>query len=290
MEMSLGHGSGSFSRRLGNHLFERDIATREIAHGLHQVNRHAVALPLRDGSGRFPEVRGERGRTPFFCFEPGYEVHASSLDQPKPTGQGVSKPEVFSIRYMTNARRKRFLSYFNDGPLKGSREALIRRTGLTKGRISQLFDEGQPFGERAASSLAEKLGLPPDFFERDMGATPIQALHPAASADQALTLTADEHRLLKDMRDLLPEELERLQEEIHGKAEQMRRHAALVLERAGVTARAPDERVAHIKPAPEWKGEERRTHAEPVREERRSVYFRYEGGPAASSDKKKREA
>lgn len=35
---------------------------------------------------------------------------------------------------------------------------------FTKGRVSQFFDENQPFGERAAKSIAQRLGLPEDFF------------------------------------------------------------------------------------------------------------------------------
>lgn len=62
-------------------------------------------------------------------------------------------------------RRRRFIAWFSEKPCKGDREKLIALTGYTKGRISQLFDDNQPFGERAASNLAEKLGLPQDYFE-----------------------------------------------------------------------------------------------------------------------------
>jgi SOS-response transcriptional repressor LexA len=62
------------------------------------------------------------------------------------------------------ARRAAFVSWFNGSPCKGDREVLIRKSGLTKGRISQLFDPDQQFGERAAASLADRLGLPADFF------------------------------------------------------------------------------------------------------------------------------
>jgi hypothetical protein len=180
---------------------------------------------------------------------------------------------------MTSGRRQRFLTYFNDGPLKGNREALIRRTGLTKGRISQLFDEKQPFGERAAMALAEKLGLPAAYFERD------QAVHDLADEP---TLSADELQLLQDMRELLPEDRERVAEEVRSRAEQMRKHATLVLERAGVTSVASDARVAkHIQPAPKWNGEERRREPHPVAEDHRRVYFTY-GGDAPPAETKRR--
>lgn len=67
---------------------------------------------------------------------------------------------------MHNPRRERFIAYV-DAHLKGSREALMAKTGLTKGRVSQLFDENQPFGDVAARNLAERLGLPLDYFDRD---------------------------------------------------------------------------------------------------------------------------
>ena len=61
-------------------------------------------------------------------------------------------------------RRSIFVAWFGGPPMNGDREALIRKSGLTKGRISQLFDPEQPFGERAARTLASSLGLPPEFF------------------------------------------------------------------------------------------------------------------------------
>lgn len=81
---------------------------------------------------------------------------------------------MFSIGLMENPRRRRFLDYFN-GPLKGDRELLIRRSRYTKGRISQLFDDEQPFGEGAARNLAVRLGLAPDYFEREHEAGSLDA-------------------------------------------------------------------------------------------------------------------
>lgn len=68
---------------------------------------------------------------------------------------------------LDNERRQRFIDYFNGPPIRGDRAKFMEVTGLTKGRVSQLFDESEPFGARAAQNLAEKLGLPRDAFERD---------------------------------------------------------------------------------------------------------------------------
>lgn len=67
-------------------------------------------------------------------------------------------------------RRQRFVDYFQR-ELKGDRARLMAKTGLTKGRVSQLFKEDQPFGEKAAAALAEKLGLPGDYFDGGMSFT-----------------------------------------------------------------------------------------------------------------------
>lgn len=66
------------------------------------------------------------------------------------------------------ARRRRFVEYFLGPSIEGDRAELIRKSGLTKGRIAQFFDDRQAFGERAARSLAQRLRLPVDYFERDL--------------------------------------------------------------------------------------------------------------------------
>jgi SOS-response transcriptional repressor LexA len=66
-------------------------------------------------------------------------------------------------------RRTHFETWFAGPPMSGDREVLIRKSGYTKGRISQLFDPAQPFGERAARSLALRLGLPSDVFDTPPG-------------------------------------------------------------------------------------------------------------------------
>lgn len=83
----------------------------------------------------------------------------------------------------------------------------MQRTGLTHGRVSQLFDERQPFGEAAARNLAERLGLAPDYFERDQpGVVEVQAPAERPSgcsyrnASRALRVLPDEEqeRLMRD--------------------------------------------------------------------------------------------
>lgn len=201
-----------------------------------------------------------------------------SLVLAKPECQALPKPRLFSIRFMENRRRKRFLTYFNEGPLRGSREALIRKTGLTKGRVSQLFDESQPFGERAARSLAEKLGLQSDAFEADASDTKawFVALSPGSHGEEPSHIAPSElKRLMDDLRDLLPEERDDYLEKIHARAEQMRRYKEAFLQERGIPPPVSDHHVArHIKPAPRWSGTERRIEDIGNIPERRSREFK----------------
>lgn len=111
----------------------------------------------------------------------------------------------------------------------------MRRTHLTKGRISQLFDEDQPFGELAARNLAERLHLPHDFFERDpAGRSAVPA--ETAGAFMAKPVTAEQRALLDDMEELLPEDYDRIRRQIAELAGRMRKHSEYVLKRAGVAS------------------------------------------------------
>jgi hypothetical protein len=59
------------------------------------------------------------------------------------------------------ALRRHRLSQLLQGAFRGDRAALLRRSGLSKGRLSQLLDPAQPFGERAARQLEKRLRLEP---------------------------------------------------------------------------------------------------------------------------------
>lgn len=64
-------------------------------------------------------------------------------------------------------RRERFRRYFEER-FGGDRERLLKRhPGISKSRLSQALSDRYPFGERAASSFADDLGLPADYFESD---------------------------------------------------------------------------------------------------------------------------
>lgn len=187
------HGSGpsGLARNLSapNHFLNSHEAVREVADGSHLCEGHLLP-PLTDGPLRDTEVRCDGGRPARALIEPSREVHGPSLGFRKPESQEQSKRGRFSISSpMPNPRRERFLAYFMNGPLKGDRAKLMHKTGLTKGRVSQLFDEGQAFGELAARNLAEKLGLPSNAFEAD------QATAPHGLSDDAIAVAQQFDRM-----------------------------------------------------------------------------------------------
>lgn len=47
----------------------------------------------------------------------------------------------------------------------GSRGAFLSESGLTKGRLTQLLDPNQPFGDVAARNLEDRLQLEPGYFD-----------------------------------------------------------------------------------------------------------------------------
>ncbi|CAK7050024.1 LexA repressor [Saezia sanguinis] len=54
-------------------------------------------------------------------------------------------------------RRTEFQRYFED-VLRGNRQQLIQ-SGISKGRVTQYLDPKEPFGERAAIAIEDKLGV-----------------------------------------------------------------------------------------------------------------------------------
>ena len=61
--------------------------------------------------------------------------------------------------------RRSKLRHLLDVKFKGDRSAFLRASGLTKGRLSQLLDPEQPFGDVAAKNLCQRLHLPAGYFD-----------------------------------------------------------------------------------------------------------------------------
>lgn len=65
-----------------------------------------------------------------------------------------------------HALRRSKLRHLLEVGFKGDRGAFLKKSGLTKGRLSQLLDASEPFGDVAARNLAERLELPPGYFDQ----------------------------------------------------------------------------------------------------------------------------
>jgi hypothetical protein len=176
---------------------------------------------------------------------------------------------------MPNRRRERFIAYFN-GPLRGSRSKLMERTGLTPGRVSQLFDEKQAFGERAARNLAESLGLPGDYFEVDRGAVaqtapltaPITAPLPPALVAAFERIGAELEHVDEATREALAPLLQRLARSPH-EAPRLGVLAQRLLAPADTPVTSATEAEPEQRGYEGWDGINRRTRDEPVKTERR---------------------
>lgn len=92
----------------------------------------------------------------------------ASLDMPKPIVKQYLNPGAYPFSQMDGYRKTR-LALLIQTRYKEDRAAFGRDAGLTKGRISQLLDPDEPFGERAAASLVTKLNLPDRWFELGAG-------------------------------------------------------------------------------------------------------------------------
>jgi hypothetical protein len=99
---------------------------------------------------------------------------------------------------LTQHRKKRLEQLINGAPYNGDRASFMRHAGLTKGRISQLLDPGEQFGELAAERLAARLGLP-DARWFDMGAPGAPNVWPFVliTPEQVLSLSARDREMVE---------------------------------------------------------------------------------------------
>jgi hypothetical protein len=70
-----------------------------------------------------------------------------------------------------HALRRYKLRHLIEVAFKGDRGAFLLRSGLSKGRLSQLLDPKEPFGDIAARNLEERLQLDPGYFDSMNAAT-----------------------------------------------------------------------------------------------------------------------
>lgn len=96
--------------------------------------------------------------------------------------------------------RRHWLKQLLETQFKGDRKAFLAMTGLTKGRLSQMEDEG--FGDTSAARLVERLAelrLPSDYFDKpvpgeDMPELSLEAMEIAKAYEK---LDANERKRLR---------------------------------------------------------------------------------------------
>lgn len=87
-----------------------------------------------------------------------------SLGEPKPSVKHFLNRHVYYALNMDTHRKAR-LAHLLQTRYKGVRADFISESGLSKGRVSQLLDPNDAFGERAARELERKLGLSDRWFD-----------------------------------------------------------------------------------------------------------------------------
>lgn len=77
---------------------------------------------------------------------------------------------------LTKHRKRRLRALIDGSPYSGSQASFAKAAGLTEGRVSQLLDPNQSFGERSARNVASELRLGDRYFEEGFGATVIEGV------------------------------------------------------------------------------------------------------------------
>ena len=100
----------------------------------------------------------------------------------------MTELRLFSIDLMDEDRRARFIDWFSAtyrGADARSRfmadSAQTGEEAYSKGRVSQFFKKGQPFGERAAREIESRFFLPPRYLEPEGGAPSVDGVTMALS-------------------------------------------------------------------------------------------------------------
>ena len=98
---------------------------------------------------------------------------------------------------MKEIRRLRLKNLLESPRFAGNKTKLWKEADLTSGRLTQLLDPSEPFGDLAAKNLALALSLPADYFSKPEE-SPVEPTKSIAG----LTTAATELALLYD---LIPE-------------------------------------------------------------------------------------
>lgn len=163
---------------LGNQVIERHGTAREFLNCPVPSRRNAgVAVNhLAHHRARNAQMSGERGGAPLFGVEPLLELfHDRSLTHLNGGGQAFPQCFALNIGFVKEYRRARFVELLRER-FKGDRAKLAKDADITNGRITQLLDPEEPFGDTAARRLIDKLSLAQGYFDPPLaGSAPSHA-------------------------------------------------------------------------------------------------------------------
>ena len=89
-----------------------------------------------------------------------------SLGERKPFCQDPPKQVGVTLDRPMHALRRQKLQLLLRDRFHSDRGAFLKESKLTKGRLTQLLDPDQPFGEVAARNLEDRLTLEPGYFDK----------------------------------------------------------------------------------------------------------------------------
>lgn len=150
---------------------------------------------------------------------------------------------------MRELRRARFKALLEGPRFKGDRAAFCAASGLSKGRVSQLLDPAEPFGDVVAQRLVESLGLRAGYFDgRDEAGAEAS---PPTEVEPLLPLSEREQFLIAAWRTLPPAARTALLADVEALVLNTQNTASSVMHRLDLMRAKGDEYVAtKLPPAP----------------------------------------
>ena len=106
---------------------------------------------------------------------------------------------------MKQQRRKRLQELLLSQRFNGDRARFCAAAGLTNGRLSQLLNPAQQFGDNAAARLCDALGLPDGYFDAAQGSQ-IDDATARVYADAITINVSQQALLLAQWLDMLPDQ------------------------------------------------------------------------------------
>jgi hypothetical protein len=165
-----------------------------------------------------------------------------------------------------NTRRKRLAAKLAGEPFFGNQQRFATSVGLTRGRISQLLNPAQPFGEAAARELESRAGWPEGWLDGFADAAaearePPPSYGPSSASQLEVIEVSDTDWTMLTLFQLLPEEVRQgVLDEIYNKSKDQLSKMAEVMQRLGAPKPASATRVSEALPqAPTLEGETPRT-------------------------------